>query len=108
MAPRRHRGKSRASRGILKAAVYGVVAGAVGAFGLHLTKATPQRPTLAGIDHRLAVLVTPEGNGSCRRVTVSNDGPMIDARSVPCASLTTGRAELPPVLRGYQATLRNP
>ena len=106
MAPRRHRGKP--SRGILKAAVYGIAAGAVGAFGLHMTKPGLQQPLPPGIDHRVSVLVTPEGNGYCRKVTVSSsDGAMIDARSVLCSSLAA-RAELPPVLRGYQASLRTP
>src|SRR3954451_24530935 len=92
----------------LKAAVYGLAVGAVLAVALHLTKSPPQQVATSRADLRNAVLVTPEGDGNCRRVVYSNDAPrMIETRTVPCATaIRSEHAHLPPVLQGYQDALQ--
>jgi hypothetical protein len=98
-------GKPRRRGGILRPAIYGLAVGAVAAVGLHLSKASVDRPS-SPKQNRAATLITPEGNGNCRRIMVSNDAPrMIDAATFPCDSITSQRAEVPPVMRGYQDSL---
>ncbi len=97
--------KSGALRRNLKAGAYGIAAGAVAALVLHGLKSAPA-PVVAH-ESRTAMVVTPEGGGNCRRLTVSNDAPvLIEARTLPCAVIRTRGADLPPVLQGYQDWLR--
>jgi hypothetical protein len=97
-------GKPRRRARILKPAIYGLAAGAVAAVGLHLSKA-PDLPPMPK-QQRAATLVTPVGDGNCRRIMVSNDAPhMINAATFPCEAITSARADVPPVMRGYQDSL---
>jgi hypothetical protein len=98
--------KRNTAGGILRSAIYGIVVGAVGAYGIHVAK-TSDRPVPAKRDQRVTTLVTPEGSGNCRKATYSQDTPhLIAASIVRCDSIRGERSGLPPVLEGYQATLR--
>lgn len=104
--------KPKRGRGVLIAAVSGLGVGTIAAVGLYLGKPAHEQPlTTASVPtqgHRPAMVVTPEGNGNCRRLFLSNDMQRtIDAGVVPCAAATTGgsRDAVPPVMRGYQEAL---
>ena len=93
------------------AAVSGLCVGAVAAVGLYFAKPAPEQPlttaSIPALAQRSTTVVTPEGNGNCRRVIMSNDiQRMIDGGVVPCAAATSkGAADVPPVMRGYQEAL---
>jgi hypothetical protein len=89
----------------LRAAVYGIVAGVVGGYAMHLYQAPPPRPPVAR--ERVTTLVTSEGDGNCRKAIYSKDAPhLIAATIVRCETVRGERTGLPPVLEGYQASLR--
>jgi len=98
---------ARAFTRLLLPAVCGMAVGAVAAFALHDAK--PARmPMMPRPEPRIATVVTPEGGGACRRIMLSNDAPLLIAdQTVACEALRPKRADLPPVLKGYQASLRD-
>ncbi len=93
---------------MLRSAFYGIVVGAVVAYAHEVSrKPTPHLPATSPT-LRAATLVVPEGDGNCRKVIYSNEQPQVlDAEIVPCASVTrSDRSGLPPVMRGYQDSLK--
>jgi len=95
------KGKPRKSRGILKAAIAGLAAGAVAGVVIYWPHQEPApEPAYTG------TVVTPQGNGNCRRLVYASDASrLLEATTVRCDSLRSARDDLPPVLRGYQDAL---
>jgi hypothetical protein len=92
---------------ILRSAFYGFVVGAAGAIGLQVLKTPAPRPIPVNPMLRAATVVTPTGDGNCRRLVYSNDtAKVLGAAIVNCTSIAKGEhSALPPVLQGYQASL---
>src|SRR5262245_10124496 len=97
--------KPRKSRGILKAAVAGLAVGAAAGVVVYWPRSNPDA-AMPPILHT-GTVVTPQGDGTCRKLVYSGDtSRVLETRTLPCESLRSSRDDLPPVLRGYQDSLR--
>lgn len=94
----------RPSRGLLKAAIGGLAVGAAAGLVMYWPKA---KPAMDNAPVHTGTVVTPEGDGQCRRLVYSADASrVLESRTMRCDSIRGPRDDMPPVLRGYQDSLR--